>query len=461
MDFPDVYGWICSVLLTSEADETQVPFLQLCISSTNRKSLTLRVDRIYNGSMFFSLGRRFPSYDLPVLRLGSCTAEEEIAVEPMKFVIDPDIIESSNYKEVFNSAFLLLCSNISTKSPRFEFTEEALDRAAKQSTPPQLGVDVVECLMRSLGYKYTKWSTLNGDFMFHGPSTRSTYNLSVPGFSIISVYCPLLSMKHFKSGSYKLPQIRDERLQFALCYQQLESILQFRYAVNICQDWIELRIAIDNVRCDAVPLESDEAMHKQGAPNERHFPSRISLTIGPQQPSDVLFISLTRFSDNPCREITNATNIEAKFEPPISPGLKASDSVASTIKIDHWSFEQSSRGKDGTLEWTLYDTVNGKEVTSSKPPKSRVLDPKTWFKDGYSKAYRPFTKQGGVVFASDNYGQTLTWRLHKSIEGKALEWHVRGTIWLAYWPNTYNTYYCETRYHEYCQMVEITLFERS
>ena len=86
-----------------------------------------------------------------------------------------------------------------------------------------------------------------------------------------------------------------------------------------------------------------------------------------------------------------------------------------------------------------------------------LINTKTWFKDRYQSAHWPFTKQGGVVFARDEYGNGIRWKVDKSAIGKTMDWEIKGWIWLTYWPNKYRTFYSETRRLEFREIVHLTI----
>lgn len=200
-------------------------------------------------------------------------------------------------------------------------------------------------------------------------------------------------------------------------------------------------------------------MNEQGVgPSEKHFPSRISLQLTPAVQNNILSVSVGKSSENPSREISSEKAIEAGFEPPNSYlGLKISAGETMTTSLRPWKFEESVLGYSANLNWFLHDPIDGREVSSSKPSRLALLNPKAWFKDRYSSAYRPFTRQGGVVFAGDEYGEGVKWKLCKSAMGKTMEWEIRGWIWLSYWPNKHRTFYSETRRLEFRETLHLTI----
>jgi hypothetical protein len=190
---------------------------------------------------------------------------------------------------------------------------------------------------------------------------------------------------------------------------------------------------------------------------EKHFPSRISLQLTPTLQNQVVSLSVGKSTENPKKEIGIDKGIEASIEPPNPLGLKVSAGESTTVSLKPWKFEQSVYGYSANLNWFLHDSVDGKEVFSSKPSKFEVINPKSWFRDRYSSAYRPFTRQGGVIFAGDEYGESVCWKVDKSARGKIMEWEIRGWIWLTYLPNKYRTFYHETRRLEFREIVHLII----
>ncbi|KAL2541816.1 hypothetical protein Adt_02794 [Abeliophyllum distichum] len=289
--------------------------------------------------------------------------------------------------------------------------------------------------MRSINLAITNWlSELQGGIgntycrrsteSCKTPSPLFSYSLSTHGLWKVQLYCPVMSMEVEKSSNNPSP---DEHLLFSLNYHQLEGVIQLNYKVIIQEKWIEVSVNTDNIRCDVVKLVTDTLMKERGAgTSEKHFPSRIALQITPTMHTNIISISVSKSSENPRREIGVEKSIEASFEPP-NPhmGLNFSAGETMTISLKPWKFEQSVYGNTAILNWYLHDSVNGREVFSSKPSKFALLQPNAWFKNRYSNAHRPFTRQGGVVFAGDEYGERVSWKVDKCCKGKTLEWEIK------------------------------------
>ncbi|KAG4377051.1 hypothetical protein GLYMA_18G023400v4 [Glycine max] len=171
----------------------------------------------------------------------------------------------------------------------------------------------------------------------------------------------------------------SERLQFSLRYHHVEGVLQFNHKVLIKDEWAEIMVDIDNVRCDVIELVNEFLMKQRGAgAAEKHFPSRISLQLTPTIQDQVLSLSVGKSSENPRKEIGVDKSVEASFE--------ASNPLALKVSAGE-SPQPLVYGYSANLNWFLHDSVDGKEVLSSKPSKFAMLNPKSWFKNRYSSAY--------------------------------------------------------------------------
>lgn len=209
-----------------------------------------------------------------------------------------------------------------------------------------------------------------------------------------------------------------------------------------------------------IPLATETLLSERGAgAEEKHFPSCISLQITPTIQTNVLSVSVGKSSDNPVHEIGFEKTLEGSFDPPTSVGLKVSAAETVTMSLKPWKFEQSVYGNSASLNWFLHDSADGREVFSSKPSKLSLYQHKAWFRDRYSSAYRPFTKQGGVIFARDEYGGRVCWKMDRETIGKTTEWEIKGFIWLTYWPNKYRTTYSETRKLEFREILHVPLIK--
>ncbi|RZB50304.1 hypothetical protein D0Y65_047292, partial [Glycine soja] len=210
---------------------------------------------------------------------------------------------------------------------------------------------------------------------FRTPCPLFSYAFSTIGLWKVQLYCHLMVMDVENSKSSPA----SERLQFSLRYHHVEGVLQFNHKVLIKDEWAEIMVDIDNVRCDVIKLVNEFLMKQRGAgAAEKHFPSRISLQLTPTIQDQVLSLSVGKSSENPRKEIGVDKSVEASFE--------ASNPLALKVSAGE-SPQPLVYGYSANLNWFLHDSVDGKEVLSSKPSKFAMLNPKSWFKNRYSSAY--------------------------------------------------------------------------
>ncbi|KAJ3704518.1 hypothetical protein LUZ61_008223 [Rhynchospora tenuis] len=320
-----------------------------------------------------------------------------------------------------------------------------------------LGSNIEEQWMRSLNLGFTNWiaeSKAFGKDELTTPSPLFSYAISVSTLWKIQLYYPMIAMAMADPSS----STKDARLQFSLNYQQFESVIQLRYKLNFKENWIDINVNVDNIRCNLIRLVSETLMEKQGyGSDEKHFPSRICLQLTPLLQSDILSVTVTKSTDNPAHEVGIEKTIESSFEPPKSVGLSISSTGTVLLSLKPWKFEQSVYGDSAILNWILHDSVNGREVFLSKPPKFALCQPKSWFRNRYTRAYRPFTREGGVIFAEDEYGESICWKVGEAAIGKTMEWEIKGKIWLTYWPNKRRTHHSETRFLEFNELVHLSI----
>ncbi|KAF6152659.1 hypothetical protein GIB67_008096 [Kingdonia uniflora] len=319
-----------------------------------------------------------------------------------------------------------------------------------------IGSNLEEQWMRSLSLAITNWIVEHNSssHTVRALSPLFSYANSTIGLWKVQLYGPVIAMDIEKSSNTSA----DERLSFSLNYQLVEGVIQFCYKVVPRQKWVDVVVNIDNIRCDVIQLVSKTLAAKRGVgTEEKYFPSRISLQLTPTFQTNVFSVSVSKSSENPVREIGIEKTLEGSFNPPTSFGLTVAAGETMTISLKPWKFEQSVYGYSANLNWFLHDSNDGREVASSKPSKLALCLPNAWFKNRYSSAYRPFTRQGGVVFAGDEYGDNVLWKVDRSAIGKSKEWEIKGQIWITYWPNTYRTFYNETKMLEFREIFELSL----
>ncbi|KAI8030168.1 hypothetical protein LOK49_LG01G01011 [Camellia lanceoleosa] len=487
--FPDVWTWILNLPPITQWRKDSMSICICCLSSS-QPSLKLSISKNpQSSSLSFSI---LADYNLPIslwtskpFKLNSkftnSIDEETVSNLFVNFIEDvlnycpnrttsflriPQIDSSNNFKDIFNVSFLTLTFLICIYEAPADLRSESLNILKNQLACPRsrettkllarlVGSSLEEQWMRSVNLSITNWIVELQAMLNHSiktPSPLFSYGVSNVGLWKVQLYCPVIAMDVEKSTNPP----PDERLWFSLNYHQLEGVIQLNYKVIVREKWVDVMVNVDNIRCDIIRLVTETLMTERGAgTSEKHFPSRISLQLSPQ--TNVLSVSVTKSSDNPTREIGLEKTLEGSFIQPNSLGLRISAVETMTTTLKPWKFEQSVYGDTANLNWFLHDSVDGREVFSSKPSKMALIQPKAWFKNRYSSVYRPFTRQGGVVFANDEYGETVGWKVERSELGKVMEWEIRGWIWLTYWPNKHRSFYSETRRLEFREILQLTL----
>ncbi|CAH9112835.1 unnamed protein product [Cuscuta epithymum] len=379
--------------------------------------------------------------------------------------------DCDNIRDIFNISFLTLSFVVCIYECPQDLRATCIHTLKDQFAGPRsrasslllmrlLGSDIEEQWMRTVNLAITNWivelEAMNLQGSIRTPSTLFSYSNSSFGLWKVQLYCPVIAMDVEKSSSPS----PDDRLRFSLNYHQLEGVIQLNYRVLVRDNWIEVLVNTDNIRCDVVRLVDESQMKGRGAGAcEKHFPSRISLKLTPSPQINILSVSVSRSSENPAREIGTERTVEASFEPPnLGLGLKVGGSETAVASLKPWKFEQSVKGDTACFNWFLHDSGDGREVFSSKPSKLAMMHPKAWFKHRYSNVFRPFTRQGGVIFAGDEYGEKVVWKLEKTSSSPGImDWELSACIWLTYWPNKHNTFYTDTRMCEFKQLLHLPL----
>ncbi|WVZ08913.1 hypothetical protein V8G54_022259 [Vigna mungo] len=488
--FPDVFCWIQKLPPISEW-ETNPISLKISSSTSCQPCLSLIVTKNHDSSKFCFViiaDCNTPIHlwtSKPFKHASSKTAklldEETISSlfaninqaillygsnKNTSFLRFPELDSTPNLSDVFNLSFFTLLFLVCIyETPAADFRSGCISnlkdhltgfqsRKASITLMKLLGSNVEELWMRSVNLAVTNWVGEQEAHHnpFRTPCPLFSYSLSATGLWKVQLYCPLIVMDVENSKSNPA----SERLQFSLKHHHVEAVFQFNHKVSIKKEWVEIMVDIDNIRCDVIKLVNESLMKERGADAaEKHFPSRISLQLTPIVQDQVLSLSVGKSSENPQKEIGVDKSIEASFEPSVPVGLKVSAGESTTVSLKPWKFEESVYGYSANLNWFLHDSMDGKEVFSSKPSKFAMINPKSWFKNRYSSALRPFTRQGGIVFAGDEYGEKVWWKVDKGAIGKTIEWEIRGWIWLTYWPNKRITFYNETRRLEFREIVTV------
>ncbi|CAN6203460.1 unnamed protein product [Urochloa humidicola] len=328
-----------------------------------------------------------------------------------------------------------------------------------------LGSNVEELWMRSVNLAATNWAMegLRSGGGSPSPFAVFSYALSASRLWKVQVYCPVMAMVM----EHPSHQTKDEKLLFSLNYQQLEAVIQLVYKVTFKENWIDVAVKVDNIRCDLVQLVSEALMAKQGyGSDEKHVPSRVSVQLTPMAQPDILSLSVGRSTDIPVHEVGLDASLGLAM--PASMGMVVSAHETVTGALRPWKLEHSAHGNTASLGWFLHGGAGGgaggREVFSGEPPRrglGLLRRPKSWLRDRYTYTDpgRPFTRSGGVVFAGDEYGEGVCWRMRPAAAGKTVEWEVRGRVWVTYWPNKRRTMHTETRMLEFKEVLQLTVAE--
>ncbi|CAK9323905.1 unnamed protein product [Citrullus colocynthis] len=492
--FPDVYSWIQNLPPLSQWKTTSIS-TSICSSSSTNSSLdvvaakslhspTITLSVIAHFSLPISL---WTSEPLKISPKSSNLGDDQESISSLLLNCVRDVLHygsnqqknfsfsllkldiTFNSKEIFNLAFLtlifLICIYEAPTSLRLDcltslkyHLTNCWSRQTSKVLMKLLGSNHEEQWMRSINLAITNWilELKANSCTLKTPSPLFSYSFSTHGLWKVQLYCPVIAMDQIENSS---SPSTDERLQFSLNYHQLEGVLQFNYKAEVHEKWIDLRVHVDNIRCNIIQLVNDTLMSKRGVGrSEKHFPSRISLQLTPTPQTNIISVSVSKSSDNPTIEVGTEKTLEAGFEGQNPyPGIKLAVGETTTASLKPWKFEQLVYGNTGILNWYLHDSSDGKEVASRKPSRFALINPRAWFRDRYSSAFRPFNKQGGVIFAGDEYGERICWKIEREARGKTMEWEIRGWIWLTYWPNKHKTFYTETRRLEFKEILHLSI----
>ncbi|KAL1534551.1 hypothetical protein AAHA92_30718 [Salvia divinorum] len=304
-----------------------------------------------------------------------------------------------------------------------------------------VGADVELCFTRTAGYMLAKWLILRdvevGLRSLAPPLGNLGFSYAVEshGLWILKGYSPVKSMQCMHS--------------------QGQNDLSLRFH----ESYIQVSARVDNLRIHVAKLgfkKNDESFL-----NEKHFPSRVRVWVGPEVgASYVGGLSLGRSTENVERETEMQKTMKGSSGKPKVPEVKAMVRMATRSKNKNWRWDQDVDGNAAVFDATLCDNTTGVEIATWKPSGGggggggeKGID----FRRRYSGNGRAFTKSGGVVFAGDEFGEEVGWRVSKEMEGSVLKWRIGGQVWLSYWPNQVNSSYYETRCIEWCDEVDLPL----
>ncbi|CAN4112141.1 unnamed protein product [Withania somnifera] len=333
-----------------------------------------------------------------------------------------------------------------------------------------VGTDVELCFMRTFGYMLAKWLILRdvGGVGLKSLTPLASHSLGFSyateahGLWILKGYAPVKAMKSTRMNAdkfqYPVIESKEIALKYALAHQQLEAVIQFEYTVGFYDGFIQVRARLDNIRLSVARLgfNKDEEVENSYL-QEKYFPSRIRVWVGPEVGANYVGgLSLGRSTNNVEREFEMQRVLKGNLG---NPKQQTRAKMATKSKMKNWRWDQEAEGNAVVYEAILYDHVSGCEMATWKPVNGDNKNNQLMnnFQGRYVGGNRAFTKKGGLVFAGDECGEEVGWRLSKDMEGSVLKWRVGGQVWLSYWPNNVKSLYYETRLVEWCDEVDLPL----
>lgn len=248
---------------------------------------------------------------------------------------------------------------------------------------------------------------------------------------------------------------KESILRYSLAHHQLEAHVQLDYTVGFYDGFIQVRARVDNIRLHLARLGFSQNDDVDDFVEEKHFPSRVRVWVGPEIGSTYCAgLSLGRSTENKECEVETKRIVEGNFEKSQGSNVKALAKSSRRTRSRSWRMDQDAEGNAAIFDVVLHDNTTGQEVGSWRP---KGDDPAHGLRGRYVRANRAFNKSGSVVIAGDEYGEEVGWRLSKEMEGSVLKWRIGGEFWVSYLPNQAKGSYFETRYIEWCDEVDLPL----
>lgn len=332
-----------------------------------------------------------------------------------------------------------------------------------------VGTDVELCFVRTFGYMLAKWLILRDvEAGLRSLTTLPSKNLGFSyaveshGLWVLKGYSPVKSMQCVQSYGQKsqfpaVIEAKESLLKYALAHQQLEAVIQLEYTVKFHDNFIQVNARVDNLRIHVVKLGFKKNSDDENLLDEKHFPSRIRVWVGPEIGAGYVGgLSLGRSTGNMEREMEMQKTLKGISGKAKVPELKTTAKMATRTKLNNWRWDQDVEGNAAVFDAILCDNTTGVEIATWRPPVGGG-QMGTNFRSRYTGGGRAFTKSGGVVFAGEEYGEGVGWRLSKEMEGSVLKWRIGGEVWVSYLPNDIASSYYETRCIEWCDEVDLPL----
>ncbi|XP_071725105.1 LOW QUALITY PROTEIN: uncharacterized protein [Rutidosis leptorrhynchoides] len=505
----DIWSWICELPSPNEwSSVSDPPFMTFQLSPDDLVTFTVSLQTPNSPSKTIWVSDTCPlSSDKPYLplflqllheiishapvahRSSACTRQYsqllKLKPEPISWIMDSHSPESFSkfFDLVFLTRLFFLCvfqapSQVgsfyfdSLYGPNVELLSSKNHTPVLKTFLVTVGVDIELSFIRTLGYILSKWlifrQTVNvGLQALLNPLPRHRYGfcygMEAHGYWILKGSVPVHAMKVIRSSEKinKFPVLepKESILRYVLAHQQLEAVIQLEYSVRFDNDgFIQVNARVDNLRLHVARLgfsgggEQDEEDLELG--EEMYFPSRIRVWVGPDIGSNyVSGLSLGRSTNNEDCEVEMQRVLKGDFGKAKVPQVKTRSRMSTRTKVNNWRWDQDAEGNVAVFESVLCDNVSGHEIATWRETTAGGGG----FRNRYNGANRHFSKSGGLVFARDEYGEEICWRLNKEMEGSVLKWRIGGQVWLTYWPNHVKSSFFETRCIEWCDEVDLPL----
>ncbi|KAK1276919.1 hypothetical protein QJS04_geneDACA001675 [Acorus gramineus] len=323
------------------------------------------------------------------------------------------------------------------------------------------GADVEAGFMRAVGYMLAKWCMLRDLQNCPRPDQLGfAYAAETHGLLALRGYAPVTAMPRVDQRPARAANLEtylkasESLLRYALAHQQLEAVIQLEYSITAHERFIKVSVRVDNLRFHVVRLGYGKG--GGGAETEeRHFPSRVRVRVGPEPGSGYATgLSLGRSTANPVHEVETRHSLKGVLgNAKTNPGrMKAASRSVSRARRACWSWEQEAEGNTAVFEGVMQDRISGEEVATWREGGGRVD-----MRGRCSGPGRALSKSGGLVVAGDELGEWVSWRVGREMEGKVVRWRVGGNVWVSYFPNHVRSSYSETRCVDWCETVDLPL----
>ncbi|KAK9109315.1 hypothetical protein Sjap_017375 [Stephania japonica] len=295
------------------------------------------------------------------------------------------------------------------------------------------GVDAELCFMRALGYTVTKLLILGdsgrsypgpelGLKLLTGPSpSPQSYNFGYAieshGLWVLKGFAPVLSMTRSSGGVRNSLKSEGSAIRYALAHQQLEVVVQLEYSVHFHESHIQVVARVDNMRFHLVKLGFVKDEEEGDFVEERYYVSRFRVWVGPEVGATYVGgLSLGRSTENPegemeIEKIVKGNLVNSPKANNSNPTVRIKARSSRRRKVRDWWWGQDAEGNAAVFEGVLMmrDKAGGGEGA-------------TWNGVG------PGGRRGGLVFAGEEYGEGVVWRLNREMEGSVLKWRMGGKL---------------------------------